>query len=257
LPARCKRCCAKIRIDRDGRVIAINPFALDLLGYVEFLSSMSHELRTPLNAILGFAQPLANGRRQPLSDKQARQGRQIEKSGQHLLSLINEVLDLAKIESGHMPLSLETITHAIEDACQTLEPSAEASGIHLACTPPPAAWQIRADYTRVKQVLFNLISNAIKYNSSAGSIQVTAEPHADALCISVADTGPGIAQHRRHELFEPFNRLDAENSAVEGTGIGLAITRELIVLTARPCAWPASFNSRRLFTWKTTPPTSG
>ncbi|SHM09884.1 ATP-binding protein [Vreelandella subglaciescola] len=196
----------------------------------EFLSSMSHELRTPLNAILGFAQLLASGRREPLSDKQTRQVNQIEKSGQHLLSLINEVLDLAKIESGHMPLSLETITlaHVIEDVCQTLEPSAEASGIRLACTPPPAESQVCADYTRVKQVLFNLISNAIKYNSPNGSIQITAAPRDDALSVSVTDTGPGIAAHRRHELFEPFNRLDAENGPVEGTGIGLAITRELV-----------------------------
>ncbi len=196
----------------------------------EFLSSMSHELRTPLNAILGFAQLLASGRRQPLSEKQTRQVNQIEKSGQHLLSLINEVLDLAKVESGHMPLSLETITlaHVIEDVCQTLEPGADAAGIHLACTLPPPDWQIRADYTRVKQVLFNLISNAIKYNSPNGSIRVTAQQRASTLRVSVTDTGPGIARHRQHELFEPFNRLDAENGTIEGTGIGLAITRELI-----------------------------
>lgn len=195
----------------------------------EFLSSMSHELRTPLNAILGFAQLLASGRRHPLSDKQTRQVNQIEKSGQHLLSLINEVLDLAKIESGRMTLSLESMSlaHVMEDVCQTLEPNADASGIRIIFTPPPPEWQIHADYTRVKQVLFNLISNAIKYNRADGQVAVSATEHDDALCISIADTGPGIAEHRQHELFEPFNRLDAENGAVEGTGIGLAITREL------------------------------
>ncbi|GAA3910535.1 hypothetical protein GCM10022228_21890 [Halomonas cibimaris] len=196
----------------------------------EFLSSMSHELRTPLNAILGFAQLLSNSQRHPLNERQSRQVNQIEKSGQHLLSLINEVLDLAKIEAGRMSLSLENLALAqvIDDACQTLEPSADAAGIRLAFTPPPAGWQVHADYTRVKQVLFNLISNAIKYNSPGGSVEVAASSENDTLCIRISDSGPGIPEHRQHELFEPFNRLDAENGAIEGTGIGLAITRELI-----------------------------
>ena len=132
----------------------------------EFLSSMSHELRTPLNAILGFAQLLNNGKRHPLSGKQSRQARQIEKSGQHLLSLINEVLDLAKIEAGHLPLSIETIfaDSVISDACGILEANAEAADITLTRRPLIQPWYIKADYTRTKQVLLNLIYNAIKYS---------------------------------------------------------------------------------------------
>ena len=196
----------------------------------EFLSSMSHELRTPLNAILGFAQLLGNSKRHPLSDKQSRQVRQIEKSGQHLLSLINEVLDLAKIEAGHLPLSIETIRaeSVVNDACETLEASAEAAGITLTRHLFNEPWCIKADYTRTKQVLLNLIYNAIKYNNANGTITVSAEQQGATLRINVADTGPGIAPERQHELFEPFNRLDAENGTIEGTGIGLAITRELI-----------------------------
>ncbi|MCA8863580.1 MULTISPECIES: ATP-binding protein [unclassified Halomonas] len=196
----------------------------------EFLSSMSHELRTPLNAIIGFSQILANSRREPLGDKQHRQVSQIERSGQHLLSLINEVLDLAKIEAGHMTLSIEPIilANVFNDACSTLEPSAEAAGIHFRYTTPNDRWQVNADYTRTKQILLNLLSNAIKYNSTNGSIDIAVAHLVDHVRISVTDTGPGIAPERQHELFEPFNRLDAEGGSIEGSGIGLAITRELV-----------------------------
>lgn len=196
----------------------------------EFLSSMSHELRTPLNAIIGFSQLLAKGRRDPLTEKQQRQVTQIEKSGLHLLSLINEVLDLAKIEAGHLTLSIEAIVVAnvIDDACSTLEANIEAAGITLLRTPHPLHWQVSADYTRTKQVLLNLLSNAIKYNRHHGTIGIAVTQENDELCISVTDSGKGIAVERQHELFEPFNRLDAEQGTTEGTGIGLAITRELI-----------------------------
>lgn len=196
----------------------------------EFLSSMSHELRTPLNAIIGFAQLLGKGRREPLSDKQKRQVGQIQKSGQHLLSLINEVLDLAKIESGHMALSIEPIAieSVIEDACSTLEANIEAAGLVLQREPLPAPWWVAADYTRTKQVLLNLLSNAIKYNRPQGSIGIAVDQRGNDVCVRVTDAGHGIAPERQHELFEPFNRLDAEHGTIEGTGIGLAITRELV-----------------------------
>ncbi|TNH17672.1 ATP-binding protein [Halomonas sp. BL6] len=196
----------------------------------EFLSSMSHELRTPLNAIIGFAQLLGKGRREPLSDKQKRQVGQIQKSGQHLLSLINEVLDLAKIESGHMALSIEPIAieSVIEDACSTLEANIEAAGLVLQREPLPAPWWVAADYTRTKQVLLNLLSNAIKYNRPQGSIRIAVDQRGNDVCVRVTDAGHGIAPERQHELFEPFNRLDAEHGTIEGTGIGLAITRELV-----------------------------
>ncbi|WP_404375586.1 ATP-binding protein [Vreelandella aquamarina] len=196
----------------------------------EFLSSMSHELRTPLNAIIGFAQLLSKGRRDPLSEKQQRQVSQIEKSGQHLLSLINEVLDLAKIEAGHMTLSIEPISieGVIEDACNTLEANMDATGIQLIRYPINSTWSVSADYTRTKQILLNLLSNAIKYNREHGTITIEVTQQDSELRISVSDTGPGIASERQEELFEPFNRLDAEHGTIEGTGIGLAITRELV-----------------------------
>ncbi|WP_030073852.1 ATP-binding protein [Halomonas alkaliantarctica] len=196
----------------------------------EFLSSMSHELRTPLNAIIGFAQLLAKGRRDPLSEKQQRQVGQIEKSGQHLLSLINEVLDLAKIEAGYITLSLEPmlIENVLDDACTTLEANIDAANITLTRHSVSPACMVLADYTRVKQVLLNLLSNAIKYNRANGTIHVNIEPVGSELKVSVIDSGHGIAPERQHELFEPFNRLDAEYGGIEGTGIGLAITRELV-----------------------------
>ncbi|CAH1043562.1 ATP-binding protein [Halomonas sp. TD01] len=196
----------------------------------EFLSSMSHELRTPLNAIIGFAQLLAKGRRDPLSEKQQRQVGQIEKSGQHLLSLINEVLDLAKIEAGYMTLSLEPmlIENVLDDACTTLEANIGAANITLTRDSLSPACMVMADYTRVKQILLNLLSNAIKYNRENGTIHVNIEPMGNELKVSVIDSGHGIAPERQQELFEPFNRLDAEHGPIEGTGIGLAITRELV-----------------------------
>lgn len=196
----------------------------------EFLSSMSHELRTPLNAIIGFSQLLGKGRRDPLSSKQQRQINQIEKSGQHLLNLINEVLDLARIEAGQMALSIEPILieNVIDDACSTLEATMEAADITLIRSPLSVPCQVVADYTRAKQVLLNLLSNAIKYNCEAGTITIAVEQCDDSIRINITDTGFGISPKRHHELFEPFNRLDAEYGAIEGTGIGLAITRQLI-----------------------------
>ena len=196
----------------------------------DFLSSMSHELRTPLNAIIGFAQLLANGRKSPLSERQLRQVEQIQKSGNHLLSLINEVLGLAKIEAGHLHLSLEEILldDVIQDATETLDASAEAAGITLSKTAAGSTAAVRADYTRVKQVLLNLLSNAIKYNHPGGRVNVHTEPHGEYIRVVVSDTGIGVDPERQNELFEPFNRLDAEDSAIEGTGIGLALTKELV-----------------------------
>ncbi|SER80624.1 PAS domain S-box-containing protein [Vreelandella subterranea] len=196
----------------------------------EFLSSMSHELRTPLNAILGFAQVLGHNPRAPLNDKQKRQVNQIEKSGHHLLSLINDVLDLAKIEASQLSLSIEAIAlnSLFEDACSTLEANAGAAGITLTCTLPDSDLKVSADYTRTKQILLNLLSNAIKYNVANGRVDILAQRQKDVVRISVSDTGPGVETSRFSELFEPFNRLDAEGSHVEGTGIGLSITRKLV-----------------------------
>ena len=198
----------------------------------EFLSSMSHELRTPLNAILGFAQLLQNGR-QPLPERQLRQVEQIARSGRHLLQLINEVLDLARIESGNLQVSLEPLCahDVIHDATQIVLPLAEHQGIALALPPAQAcALRFEGDYTRVKQILINLLGNAVKYNRPGGSVEVRCEAAGGRCRITVADTGIGIPASRLGELFQPFNRLGAEAGSVEGTGVGLALTRKLVDL---------------------------
>jgi PAS domain S-box-containing protein len=198
----------------------------------EFLSSMSHELRTPLNAILGFAQLLRNSR-QPLPTRQHNQVEQIIRSGRHLLSLINEVLDLARIESGNLQLSMEAIRaqDVVQDAIEIVLPLAQQQGITVNL-PIRAQGEVHlvGDYTRVKQVLINLLSNAIKYNRPGGSVSLEGQVVADAFRICVRDTGIGIPAHRLDELFQPFNRLGAESGGVEGTGVGLALTLKLVTL---------------------------
>ncbi len=195
-----------------------------------FLSSMSHELRTPMNAILGFAQMLEYD--PSMNEDQQENVREILKGGRHLLNLINEVLDLAKIESGRIDLSLESVDlpDLIHEAWQMIQPLATAQQLTFKLGVS-AGMVVRADRFRLKQVVLNLLSNAVKYNRRAGSIYITARPaEAGRLRIAVADTGMGIPADRMAELFQPFNRLDAEYSTVEGTGIGLTITRQLVEL---------------------------
>ncbi|WP_355662195.1 GAF domain-containing protein [Halomonas salifodinae] len=196
----------------------------------EFLSSMSHELRTPLNAVLGYAQLLANSRQQPLNERQARQVAQIERSGQHLLALINDILDLARIEAGKLSLSLEAVRleALIGDALMSVETSAADAGITLVAPDAVDLPPVRADYTRLKQVLLNLLSNAIKYNRRGGRVEVGVTRERERVCLSVRDTGYGIAVEHEGAIFDPFQRLGAEHGTVEGTGIGLSITRQLV-----------------------------
>ena len=197
----------------------------------EFLSSMSHELRTPLNAILGFAQLLQSSQKHPLNERQQRQVEQIYRSGNHLLTLINEVLDLARIEAGHINLSIERIRlgDVLEDACATLMPIAQQHGVNLqlARLAGRDVW-LQADYTRLKQVLINLITNAIKYNRPHGSVRIDGRRAADCARVSIQDTGIGIAADQQAQLFQPFNRLGAENGSIEGTGVGLALTKKIL-----------------------------
>lgn len=196
----------------------------------EFLSSMSHELRTPMNAILGFAQVLEYDER--LNEEHSDSINEILKAGNHLLELINEVLDLAKVESGHIDLSLEPVdVNAVVDECLYLMSTlADRRNINLS-NHNPAGYIVRADRIRLKQMLINLLSNAIKYNRDGGSIELDVQAKDnDKLRILVKDTGAGIAKDRIPELFLPFNRLDAENSEIEGTGIGLTITRRIVEL---------------------------
>ena len=194
----------------------------------EFLSSMSHELRTPMNAILGFAQLMELDSR--LTEDQHEDVHEILKGGRHLLQLINEVLDLAKVESGTMTLSLESVTLAdlVEECRQLIRPLAQARQITLRCSVPAHA-AVRADRTRLKQVLFNLFSNAVKYNQHGGDVHLNVQSAPDRRWrITVTDTGAGIAPEHLKTLFEPFHRLNADDATIEGAGIGLTITQRLV-----------------------------
>jgi signal transduction histidine kinase/CheY-like chemotaxis protein len=194
----------------------------------DFLSRMSHELRTPLNAILGFGQLLEMGSPTP---RQRQQVEQILKGGRHLLELINEVLDLARIEAGRMHVSLEPVSVRLvcADVCDMVRPLAERRGIRVE-GPSAAApdLHVRADNQRLKQVLLNLVSNAAKYNNPHGSVSLTWEELPDdRVRLAVRDTGPGIPPEKRLRLFNPFDRLGAEATAVEGTGLGLVVSKRM------------------------------
>lgn len=199
----------------------------------EFLSRMSHELRTPLNSVLGFSQLMLFNRKDPLSPKQQEYIQLILKSGEHLLSLINEVLDLSRIEAGKMELAIEPvdITEVVEECLSLMESQAEKRGIILVSDLKTGSLpRASADRTRVRQAVLNLLSNAIKYNREGGQVTLSARVADGALRLEVADTGLGIPADRVHELFQPFSRLGADARAIEGTGIGLSLTKRVIDL---------------------------
>ncbi|HYS17598.1 MAG TPA: ATP-binding protein [Candidatus Binatia bacterium] len=195
----------------------------------EFLSRMSHELRTPLNGILGFAQLLELDAQNP----EQREGvDHILRGGRHLLALINEVLDIARIEAGKLSISLEPVPagDVVNSALDLVRPQAASRGIRL-----PAAIacddHVMADRQRLQQVLLNLLSNAVKYNREGGAVSVSCDVGpAGRFRLTVADTGAGIAPERMHRLFTPFDRLDAPETTVEGTGLGLALSKGLVEL---------------------------
>ena len=195
----------------------------------EFLSRMSHELRTPLNAIIGFSQMLALTGKSSLTEQQADNVQEILKAGQHLLVQVNEVLDLSRIESGRIELSLEPLSlePLVKDCIAQVQPLAAARGITIAA-PLDEAVALKGDYTRVKQVLLNLLSNAIKYNRDGGQIHVATVPDGECLRIEVRDTGRGIAPDQLARLFKPFERLESSYDGIEGTGIGLALVKRLV-----------------------------
>lgn len=193
-----------------------------------FLASMSHELRTPMNGILGFGQLLQYD--QTLTSEQHDWVGEITNAGKHLLELINEVLDLAKVESGQIELSLEPVevSTVVTECLSLIAPLAGKRNIGIRFDELKDA-AVRADRTRLKQVLLNLLSNAIKYNREGGSVKLDVRNEgAERLRILVTDSGQGIPANRMQELFLPFNRLDATNSNIEGTGIGLTITRRIV-----------------------------
>ena len=202
------------------------------LAKSDFLSSMSHELRTPLNAILGFAQLLESGSPSP-TPTQKRNIDQILQAGWYLLELINEILDLALIESGKLTLSSEPVSlvEVLLECRAMIEPQAQKRGLSMTFPRFEIPYFVQADRTRVKQVLINLLFNAIKYNKPTGAIAVeyTLSPP-NSIRISVGDTGAGLAPEQLAQLFQPFNRLGKESSAEEGTGIGLVMTKRLVEL---------------------------
>lgn len=196
----------------------------------DFLANMSHELRTPLNAVIGFADILRMRGSEPLTGRQSEAVEQIHTAGRHLLALIEEVLDFAKIESGKVSVSIEAVDpqEVAEALAGTFRPMADRAGISVTIAAPEAELAVRADHLRLKQVLANLISNAIKYNRPRGSVEVAAQAQGERVLISVRDTGLGIPTGRMADLFEPFERLGREGSGVEGAGLGLALTRRLV-----------------------------
>ncbi len=192
-----------------------------------FLSRMSHELRTPLNAILGFGQLLQYELR---DTKHVESLNQIVKGGRHLLNLINDVLDVARIEAGEMSISLEAVPihDLLAESMQLMEPLAESSGVLLLLAPAhDEETTVLADRQRLRQVLLNLLSNAIKYNRPGGKVWVEQRSVHGDLSVSICDDGPGISPALQTRLFTPFDRLEAEGTGIDGTGIGLSLTRSL------------------------------
>ncbi len=196
-----------------------------------FLSSMSHELRTPLNSILGFSQLISTDTTNPLSETQQKSMSRVLHSGEHLLKLIDDVLDLSKIETGKITISIEDVHVAsvVRDSISAVMARADKNRITIDSSGVDPDVFIRADITRFRQVMINLMSNATKYNRVGGSVFITTQIlDQGMLRISVKDTGQGIAAENMESLFKPFNRLGMEGSNIEGTGIGLTITKRII-----------------------------
>ena len=206
----------------------------------DFLSRMSHELRTPLNAVLGFAQLLRLDATEPPSLQQLGRIQHIENAGAHLLALVNDVLDMSRVESGHMTVNLEPVDlrAAVEDAISMVVPLAALSGVATRILGPrddllsmdEGDVSVIADRVRFRQVLVNLLSNAVKYNRPGGDVAVSWQSAGDVCELRIRDDGLGIAADKLESLFEPFNRLGAEQSKIEGTGIGLVLSRRLAEL---------------------------
>jgi PAS domain S-box-containing protein len=194
----------------------------------DFLSRVSHELRTPLNSILGFGQLLEM---EALPIRQRRSVLQILDAGGHLLDLIDEILDIEKIASGRMTLSLEPVHvgQILDEALKLVRPIADKDGVSLIDPPGDFEVSVRADRQRLKQVFLNLLSNAVKFNRAGGDVRITGEPTGEgSFRITVTDTGEGIVPEQMGNLFTPFSRLGAERRGVEGTGLGLALSKNLV-----------------------------
>jgi signal transduction histidine kinase len=198
----------------------------------EFLANMSHELRTPLNAIIGFSEVLSERMFGEINEKQAEYIGDILQSGQHLLSLINDILDLSKIEAGRMELELSDfdLPNTIENTLTLVRERAVRRGIELGRSVDEHLGVVRADERKVKQVLLNLLSNALKFTPEGGRIDVRAAVRDGTAEISVTDTGVGISPEDQEAVFEEFRQVGTAAKKVEGTGLGLAISRKFIEL---------------------------
>ena len=197
----------------------------------QFLSTMSHELRTPLNAVLGFSDLLTEERYGPLNDRQRRYVTHIHTGGQHLLRLINDILDLSKIEAGRLQLAIESVLvkTSFDEVVDSLRPLADKKSQTLV-QQASSDLSVRADATRFKQVLMNLLGNAIKFTPEGGKIELAAHQLGEVVRVEVRDSGPGIPPEEQQRIFEAFYRLSQTDKAPEGTGLGLAITRRLVEL---------------------------
>jgi len=198
----------------------------------EFLANMSHELRTPLNAIIGFSEVLTDRMFGELNEKQEEYLKDIYASGTHLLSLINDILDLSKIEAGRMELELTDfdIPTALDNAIVLVRERAARHGISLHKSIDERLGQIQADERKVRQVVLNLLSNAIKFTPEGGRIEVLAAPKDGAVEVSVSDTGVGIAPEDQETVFEEFRQVGTAAKKVEGTGLGLTLCRKFVEL---------------------------
>ncbi len=197
----------------------------------EFLANMSHELRTPLNAIIGFSEVLLQGIFGEVNTKQREYLDDVLSSGRHLLSLINDILDLSKIEAGRMELELSTfsLANALTSGLTIVRERASRHGISLAVAVPDDLPPIEADERKVKQILYNLLSNAVKFTPDGGSVDVRVSRHDGDVHVDVADTGIGIAPEDQEGVFEEFRQVGRERSR-EGTGLGLTLTKRLVEL---------------------------
>jgi signal transduction histidine kinase len=198
----------------------------------EFLANMSHELRTPLNAIIGFSEVLNERMFGELNEKQDEYLKDIHASGTHLLSLINDILDLSKIEAGRMELELTDfhLPSAIDSALTLVRERATRRGISLQPPVDGGVGQVRADERKVRQVLLNLLSNAIKFTPEGGRIEVRAARENGAVEVSVSDTGIGIAPEDQEAVFEEFRQVGSSAARQQGTGLGLTLCRKFIEL---------------------------
>jgi PAS domain S-box-containing protein len=238
--------------DEDGRVVGIITCGIDITRLKEteaqlieqreaaetasrtktaFLANMSHELRTPLNAIIGFAEMMAAGYTGALTPRQKEYAVNISRSGEHLLRLVNDILDLSRLENGRVELNITTCDFdtLAQSALAMVEPQAREAGIRLAFTP--CKLKVRADERALVQIMVNLMGNAVKFNRPEGSVSLQAESTDGVLCIRVEDTGIGMSTAESHAVIQPFYRIDAYRArANSGAGLGLSICRSLIEL---------------------------